>query len=200
MSQTALTSVAVALLGLLSGLLLALVNRRVETRARRREAYAAAMQILVEWIEYPYRIRRRTSDDPLELHRLADIGHDIQQRLRYHQTWIRLEHAPTGKLYAEVLRAISSRIGEACKDAWNQPPIDAAQGMNLGNWGPGPMRAELSLLEQAITGRFGRLRFLPWRGRNHVTRLRGTLAGKISAEATQSIQHLDREQPQSGGF
>jgi hypothetical protein len=159
--------IAVALLGLLGGLLIAGLNRRAETEARRRQAYAAAMQVLVEWIEYPYRIRRRTSDDPLELRRLADIGHDIQQRLRYHRTWVLLEHPPTGKLYTDVLATISERVGAACQSSWRLPPISAATDMNLAGWGPGSFQADLGRLETVISHRFGWRRLLSWTTRDH---------------------------------
>jgi hypothetical protein len=154
--------ITVALLGLLGGLSIAILNRRADIEARRRQAYAAAMQVLVEWIEYPYRIRRRTSDDPMELQRLADIGHDIQQRLRYHKTWVLLEHPPTGKLYTEVLAAISERVGAACKNSWTLPPISKATEMNLAGWGPGSLESELSRLQAAISNRFGWRRSLSW--------------------------------------
>ena len=45
-----------------------------------------ATRQLVAYAEYPYRIRRRTSDDPEELGRLAKLGHDIQEALRYYET------------------------------------------------------------------------------------------------------------------
>jgi hypothetical protein len=164
--------IAVALLGFLGGLSIAILNRRADTEARRRQAYAAAMQVLVEWIEYPYRIRRRTSDDPLELRRLAEIGHDIQQRLRYHRTWVLLEHPPTGRLYAEVLAAVSEKVGAACQNSWTLPPICKAVDMNLAGWGPGSFQPALDRLETAISKRFGWRRLLSWatrrdRLRNH---------------------------------
>jgi hypothetical protein len=162
--------IAVALLGLLSGLLIAVLNRRAETEARRRQAYAAAMQVLVEWIEYPYRIRRRTSDEPLELRRLADIGHDIQQRLRYHRTWVVLEHPPTGKLYSEVLAGISERVGAACQNSWTLPPISTPADMNLAGWGPGSFQPDLGRLEAAISNRFGWRRLLSWTRLDHSAR------------------------------
>jgi hypothetical protein len=42
-------------------------GRWAQATNRRRDAYAAAIATLVAWAEYPYRIRRRTSDDPVEL-------------------------------------------------------------------------------------------------------------------------------------
>jgi hypothetical protein len=49
-------------------------GRWAQATNRRRDAYAAAIATLVAWAEYPYRIRRRTSDDPVELARLAGLS------------------------------------------------------------------------------------------------------------------------------
>src|SRR4051812_7632402 len=54
----------------------------------RREGYAAAVQTLVSWWEYPYRIRRRTSDTAEILSKLAEHGHDLQEGLASHRAWI----------------------------------------------------------------------------------------------------------------
>jgi len=46
----------------------------------RRQGYAAAVEAVVAWAEYPFRIRRRTSDDPATLSDLANLGHELQER------------------------------------------------------------------------------------------------------------------------
>src|SRR4051812_39951649 len=63
-----------------------------DASARRREGYASATRELVAWSEYPFRIRRRTSDDPAVLTALADRGHLHQEALRYRETWILSEN------------------------------------------------------------------------------------------------------------
>ncbi|WP_344013609.1 hypothetical protein [Streptomyces thermospinosisporus] len=57
----------------------------------RRDRYAAAVKVLVARIEYPYRIRRRTSDDPEVLSTLAITGHDLQETLAESRAWIATE-------------------------------------------------------------------------------------------------------------
>ena len=132
------------------------LGRWAEATNRRRDAYAGAIQALVAWVEYPYRIRRRTADDPGELARLANAGHDLQERLRCHQMWVTAESAYAGRGYRATLKRISSLVGPCCNEAWNTSPIVVAADMSLGQWGPG-REAEplLDALQVAITWRFG---------------------------------------------
>ncbi len=59
----------------LGALLTALSKNLRDAAVVRRDKYAAAAGHLAAWTEYPYRIRRRTSDDAETLTRLADLGH-----------------------------------------------------------------------------------------------------------------------------
>jgi hypothetical protein len=62
----------IGLLGLAGVIVTAAVSaisgRWAQATNRHRDAYAAAVKTLVAWAEYPYRIRRRTSDDPRRAH------------------------------------------------------------------------------------------------------------------------------------
>jgi hypothetical protein len=177
----------VAVVGILGGIVLGSLNRREEARAHRQEFYAEAVKAVVEWMEYPYRIRRRTTDDPSELRRLAEIGHGIQERLAYYRTWTLIDDPRTGAVYASVIEGIRERVGSACRDAWTVNPVSSPEGMNLHSWGPGSMRPELESLEQAVGQRFSRRRFhsLSMRkSRRRVTK------GQLS-EAQSSLAHKE---------
>jgi hypothetical protein len=136
-------------------------GRWAQATDRRRVEYAAAVTTLFAWAEYPYRIRRRTSNEPAELARLANIGHDLQERLRCHQTWIITESPRVAMVYARVLKTVSGRAGPAAKDAWNSPPVIRPEQMNLNGWGPDDSVHEIEELERAIGARFGFWRILP---------------------------------------
>ena len=157
------TPIAVALIGLGATLAAAAVSfalsRWSETTARRREGYADAMRELVAWSEFPYRIRRRTSDASDELTRLAEVGHTHQECLRYRETWVRAENRWVGQVFHEVIEDMGALLGPACVEAWAAPPITRAADMNLAGWGPHGTKEPLERLERAIEFRFGWRRF-----------------------------------------
>jgi hypothetical protein len=140
---------------IVTAVLAAAFGRWAQATDRRRDNYSAAVSILFAWAEYPYRIRRRTSDDSGELARLANLGHDLQESLRCHQTWVITESPRVAKLYSEVVTSISARTAQAAKDAWNHPPVSAAGDMNLNGWGPVDSVADIGRLQDAIATRFG---------------------------------------------
>jgi len=149
----------VGLFGLVGVIVTAAVSaiggRWAQATNRRRDAYAAAVKTLVAWAEYPYRIRRRTCDDPAELARLVGIGHDLQEQLRCHQTWIATESPWVAGIYREALAAITAQVAPACNDAWASQPITTGAGMNLDGWGPHDILPSILRLQSAIACRFG---------------------------------------------
>jgi hypothetical protein len=52
-----------------------------DAAAKRRDGYASAMKALVARTEFPYRVRRRSSDSPETLTALTQLGNDIQEQL-----------------------------------------------------------------------------------------------------------------------
>src|SRR5690349_14433320 len=87
---TDLTMLALAVLGssVVAGLIGTLLGNTRANAAARRERYAQAVRTLVAWAEYPYRIRRRTSDDATALSALAERGHTLQEQLAESRAWI----------------------------------------------------------------------------------------------------------------
>lgn len=136
------------------------LGRWAESTDRRRSSYADAVAALVAWNEYPYRIRRRTSDEPDTLERLANIGHDLQERLSCSQTWIWTESAHLAELYAAARENLGAQVGPACREAWRMPPAASPELMNLGDWGPGSCEKLTQRLQREIHWRFGWRRWL----------------------------------------
>lgn len=137
-----------------------------EAAAARRAGYAAAVRALIARSEYPYRIRRRTSDSPDVLDDLARRGNDLQEELTSRRIWVATEHPEVGRRYDRALADIDSAVLPAAKEAWDLPPVTAAAGMNLNGWGPGDPRPHILALEKAIAWRFGWRRVAPsgiWR-------------------------------------
>jgi hypothetical protein len=129
--------------------------------AARRDRYAQAVKLLVARLEYPYRIRRRTSDDPETLTALAAAGHDLQERLAEMRAWITAESRLLGEVFDHCLNTLDASVKQACQDAWDSPPISAAAEMNLNDFGPGKQQHAITLMERAIAYRFGARRLLP---------------------------------------
>ena len=150
---TAIGVSAAAVLGAIANMVFGRVN---EATDRRRNRYAEAVQTLVAWTEFPYRVRRRTSDDPATLTALANHGHDLQERLAYHQARIATDHPDLARTYAETRAIINVAVGPVISDAWEHKPVAKPSDMNLSGWGPGPeCAAAITHLQNEIQNRFG---------------------------------------------
>lgn len=143
---------AIAFAGAVAGVLL---GQWAAERERRRTGYAAAVRVLIAWHEYPYRIRRRTDNDAETLRALAERGHELQEELRYHQTWTTAENRRVGEFYTRMAAEIAGTCAQACKEAWEADPADTAVAMNLNGWGPPSIDRQITVLQAAIGNRFG---------------------------------------------
>jgi hypothetical protein len=153
----------VALLGssVVAGLIGTVLANLRATAAVRRDRYALAVRALIARVEYPYRIRRRTGDDPATLAALAERGNDLQERLAESRAWVAAENRVLAEVYNECLAAVDAPVKRACTAAWTAGPVTSAAGMNLVGFGPGDQQAIVSRLECAIAYRFGWRRLLP---------------------------------------
>jgi hypothetical protein len=132
------------------------VTRAGDAANLRRDRYAQSVETLVAWIEFPYRIRRRTDDEPATLANLAAIGHHLQEKLALNQAWISTEHPEMATAYAKARLEVASFVGPALLEAWLTPPVSTAAGMNLGGWGPArDCDAIVSELQHQVIRRFG---------------------------------------------
>ena len=129
--------------------------------AARRDRYAGAVRVPVARIEYPYRIRRRTDDDPATLATLAATGHDLQERLAEVRAWIAAESRPISEVFDACLTELDQPFKQACQQPWSSPPVTGPGQMNLNGFGLGNRQALISRMEQAIGYRFGPRRLMP---------------------------------------
>ncbi|HEY6935142.1 MAG TPA: hypothetical protein VI452_17205, partial [Marmoricola sp.] len=90
--------VALTLLGssVVAGLITSVLGNVRTAATARREGYAKAVRTLIARGEYPYRVRRRVSDDPEVLAALVERGHDLQEQLAACRTWVASEHRVIG--------------------------------------------------------------------------------------------------------
>lgn len=154
--------VLVGVAGAVVTLLVALGGAAARERRRRREMYAGAVRVLIGWIEYPYQVRRRTSDDAEELGRLRDIGHELQQDLAYQQALLTGDSKSLGDLFGAVVARVKAQTAPWLAEAWRSAPVSDPAGMILGDWGAGAFHGELATLRTAIGARFGWRRFAAW--------------------------------------
>jgi hypothetical protein len=175
---------------LVAGLITLVVAGVRVSAATRRENYSAAVEAVVAWAEYPYRVRRRTDDDPATLSRLAELGNDIQERLARNRAWVATESSAVAGEFDAVVKAARSRIANAITQAWQTRPITSADGMNVAPFGPGDLSGLFERLNAAIRWRFGLRRAVPnWIVRR---RLRRNADGQQGFEvpAVQAVSSL----------
>lgn len=125
--------VIVALLA--SGALTHFLQARAAKKDRRRDGYAEAVAAVVAWIEYPFRVRRRTSDDPETLASLVGQGHTLQERLAFSTTWVASDDADNYEAYSRLVQNVKAEVVPLLQEAWNSAPITQAGEMNLNGWG-----------------------------------------------------------------
>jgi hypothetical protein len=157
-SNPSLWPAVIGVIGIVVGALATWVlARRGEATDRRRQGYASAMDTLVAYTEYPFQIRRRTSDDAATLQRLADVGHDLQRALRCQEAWIAGESTAVAEVFDEVRVDLAATLAAACAEAWNTSPVTSPAEMNLNGWGPSHelVNAQLARFQAALTCRFG---------------------------------------------
>ena len=131
--EALLLTLSLAALSTAGAIIVAFVPRWSEANERRRTRYAEAVEALIAWAEYPYRVARRTDETPETLKELASLGHALQERLAFHGAWVSSENAKMGKLYQAVLTVVRGEVGPAIMAAWTKQPINTSSQMNIGD-------------------------------------------------------------------
>lgn len=161
MSPEVLTASIAAIVAVM----VAMLPLRAAVADRRRDTYADAARALAAWHEFPYRVARRTSDEPAELARLAGLGHDIQEALAGHGAWLSADSKRLGRLYEHLVARLREWAAPAAQDAWSRAHITEAPEMNVGLLGESPpdIAAILARFARATRFRFGWRRLFGWR-------------------------------------
>ncbi|MEU5411247.1 MULTISPECIES: hypothetical protein [Streptomyces] len=125
---TALTVPVIALLGVYITYTL---NQRAVRRERRSKTFAEALTAVEEYLEMPYRIRRRP-DLPEARRELTDEVSSILARMAFHQAWLQIEASSVAGPYATLVATARAEAGVQMSVAWLHAPITSDSGMNLG--------------------------------------------------------------------
>lgn len=117
-------AVVAALITACIAVLLARRKSREEERARLRDAFADALRTQAAYKEFPYAIRRRSSERPVdERTRLAEALREIQSQLNVHLAWTALESKDVGHAYENLVRHTRDIAGQAMKAAWESNAV-----------------------------------------------------------------------------
>ena len=120
---------------LTSGVVSALVTKLLERGAKRdervRDGYADSTAVLVAWGEFPYRVARRTSDEPEICAALVGRGHDAQEALACRRAWVVGESVVMSEVYTGITAQLHPQVAEATQAAWRGAPASGGAGMVL---------------------------------------------------------------------
>ncbi|SEE57043.1 hypothetical protein SAMN05216489_07182 [Streptomyces sp. 3213] len=84
------------------------LNQRAVRRERRAKTFAEALTAVEEYLEMPYRIRRRPKSSSAVRQQLTDEVSGLLAQMAFHQAWLQMNLV------------------------WDQPPVTTDRGMNLG--------------------------------------------------------------------
>ena len=119
----ALIAVIVSVVGLAVTIGVAVYNvvkqQKENRRQERAEAYAEAVRAVEDYLETPYRIRRRNGSGE---HRwqLTESISEIQSRINFHKDWLRINaSAKVYDAYVDFIAAAKTEAGAQMTQAWN---------------------------------------------------------------------------------
>ncbi|MFF8843407.1 hypothetical protein ACF08N_11845 [Streptomyces sp. NPDC015127] len=107
------------------------LNQRAVRRERRSKTFAEALTAVEEYLEMPYRIRRRMNSAEAR-RELTDEVSSILARMAFHQAWLQIEASSVAGPYATLVATARAEAGVQMSEAWQQSPITSDGGMNLG--------------------------------------------------------------------
>jgi|GEM_PF-2541177 len=130
------TGIVAAVAAILVVVLTAYFTASAARRKSRAERYATMVVNLAAWTEFPYRVRRRPSDEAAITCRLTEHMHALQEHVVLDSAELAAECPWLAKRYERALADIKAATLPHTKEAWATPGIGTVGGMNLNGWGP----------------------------------------------------------------
>jgi len=84
-----------------------------------------------DYLEAPYRVRRRQGSTPEIRAELASTLSDLQARIALHRAWLQVEAPAAGHAYDDLVSAARAEAGTQMTHAWNATPLTSDADMNL---------------------------------------------------------------------
>lgn len=138
----ALIAVIVSVVGLAVTIGVAVYNvvkqQKENRRQERAKAYAEAIRAVDDYLETPYRIRRRDGSGE---HRwqLTESISEIQSRINFYKGWLRINASnDVYDAYVEFIGAAKTEAGAQMTAAWNGPVTKKDRQVPLGAGLPQP--------------------------------------------------------------
>jgi hypothetical protein len=100
-------------------------------RERRAKEFGEALAVVEEYLEAPYRIRRRQAATPEARDSLTNALSDLQARIAHHRAWLHVEAPTVARAYDVLIAAARSEAGVQMTEAWNSAPLASDADMNL---------------------------------------------------------------------
>ena len=108
-----------------------MVTQAQARRERRARDFADALAAVEEYLEAPYRIRRRQAATPEAREALTSALSDLQARIAHHRSWLQVEAPAVGHAYEAYVSAARLEAGVQMAEAWNAAPLTSDTEMNL---------------------------------------------------------------------
>lgn len=124
------------LVGVLVTGLIALVGYALTQAWARRERWAAsfaeALSAVEDYVEAPYRIRRRPHGDLVAQFSITNSISDIQSRIAFHAAWLRLQNPRVADAYDSLVAAARREAGVQMTEAWHAKAVRKGADVPLG--------------------------------------------------------------------
>jgi hypothetical protein len=154
--ETLGTTGVIALVGGLLVVLLTAYCTGLATRKQDRSArYGVMVATLTSWVEMPYRVRRRLSNDQTVTQPLIDRFHDLQEQLARDTAELAAECPWLFKRHRVAADEIRDCTKPFIAEAWETEPIGVLGEMNLNGWGPTGCDAAIQAFQSELRYRFG---------------------------------------------
>jgi hypothetical protein len=149
------SSLIVAAIGLVGIMLSAWISAMLDRRTRGRERYAQMAATLAAWIELPFMIRRRTSNDRATVDDLVAHIQELQRQLTIDHAELRADCRWLAACRDEAKGAIQDAARPLITEAWATPPVSDTSQFSLGDWGNTSSRNSLEAFVDQVRWRFG---------------------------------------------
>jgi hypothetical protein len=115
---TAVATIAAALLAARIAVAAYRHERWKSNRDHLAQQYAGALQAIHDYLEAPYRIRRRIPNNDEGRVALTSSISDIQSRIKFHQSWFRVHSPNLAEAYDGLIETVRREAGAQMKTAW----------------------------------------------------------------------------------
>lgn len=129
----------------------AMLTGRRQKNERKREVFSSAYAAIAAYKEFPYLVRRRSSNSVEERQRISEELRECQKSLAYYTAWIATESHIVSHAYGRLVEELCAVAGGYIHEAWLRLPIDSDENMNVTDIELGALTPFEKAFTQAIT-------------------------------------------------